>query len=387
MPTGTNPTYISAAGGPGHRPIPTANGGYRKAHAPQQAKKSSIDWDEIRRRNAERQSAESGTVVPEETAPVTRCRWCRKPAVAGLVDELCEECRHDAETQFQVPVDLPDAPEPEPEPETTSGVGQDETAPSGPPAPEAPPLATDTVRLAAFAGELAKASRQIAQVFAELGAAFEGLTETPVAAAPPGTATPAAAWVAASGSPRPRRRSRRTPKQPRSSPYDFAEVRRLYLDEQLSCPQVAKRLGVSTTAVQRALKRADIPMRDDRATNSGSHKLDDDQRAEICRRYQAGESTVQLAEAFGLNTKTVCTVLRRGGVQARSSSEAQRLQPRDGVDQAAGLKQRIADLGVTSREVKAWALERGLITEIRRGICPTALVDAYESAHRKGGVS
>lgn len=42
---------------------------------------------------------------------------------------------------------------------------------------------------------------------------------------------------------------------------------------------------------------------------------------------------------------------------------------------------RLDAIGVTSLQVKTWALEQGLIPELRRGRVPPALVDAYAAAH------
>lgn len=40
-------------------------------------------------------------------------------------------------------------------------------------------------------------------------------------------------------------------------------------------------------------------------------------------------------------------------------------------------QERLRALGVTSLQIKTWALEQGLITELKRGRVPPALVDAY----------
>lgn len=45
------------------------------------------------------------------------------------------------------------------------------------------------------------------------------------------------------------------------------------------------------------------------------------------------------------------------------------------------VSQRLARLGVTAHDVKTWALEQGLITEIRRGRVSGDLVDAYAADH------
>lgn len=42
----------------------------------------------------------------------------------------------------------------------------------------------------------------------------------------------------------------------------------------------------------------------------------------------------------------------------------------------------LEQLGVTSHDVKVWAVGVGLLDAVRRGRIKGALVDAYEQAHR-----
>lgn len=48
----------------------------------------------------------------------------------------------------------------------------------------------------------------------------------------------------------------------------------------------------------------------------------------ICRRYAAGETTRELAEAYGTNKSTITDILRRNGTRVRGPAEARRLQQR-----------------------------------------------------------
>lgn len=48
--------------------------------------------------------------------------------------------------------------------------------------------------------------------------------------------------------------------------------------------------------------------------------------------------------------------------------------------QVNSVDEQLADLGVTSRDVKVWALEAGLISGVTRGRVSQRLVDAYRSA-------
>jgi DNA-directed RNA polymerase specialized sigma24 family protein len=51
-------------------------------------------------------------------------------------------------------------------------------------------------------------------------------------------------------------------------------------------------------------------------------KLSAEQEVLLCQRYKNGESTLQLAPAFGISSRTVSSVLKRNGVVARSAKEA-----------------------------------------------------------------
>ena len=53
-----------------------------------------------------------------------------------------------------------------------------------------------------------------------------------------------------------------------------------------------------------------------------ARRFTDKQEQEICRRYQAGESSLQLASAFGADRTLIPRVLRRNGLTARSLKEA-----------------------------------------------------------------
>lgn len=52
-------------------------------------------------------------------------------------------------------------------------------------------------------------------------------------------------------------------------------------------------------------------------------------------------------------------------------------RPRDVVSRG------LFDLGLTAHDVRQWALEQGLIDQVRRGRLPLELLNAYRAAHRK----
>lgn len=83
--------------------------------------------------------------------------------------------------------------------------------------------------------------------------------------------------------------------------------------------QVAKSLGVSPSSVLTALRRQGVKTRSAREAKGG---LTDAQDAELCRRYEAGENTVQLAAFFAVSQTSVKNILQRHGVKARSVREA-----------------------------------------------------------------
>ena len=52
-----------------------------------------------------------------------------------------------------------------------------------------------------------------------------------------------------------------------------------------------------------------------------ARKFTDEQELEICRRYEAGENTMQLAKDLGANDGTISRILKRNGVKTRWQSE------------------------------------------------------------------
>src|SRR6516162_6518186 len=54
-------------------------------------------------------------------------------------------------------------------------------------------------------------------------------------------------------------------------------------------------------------------------------KLTPEQISDVCLRYQAGESSIQLGQAFGISTRAICGLLQRRGIERRSQSEAHRV--------------------------------------------------------------
>lgn len=132
-------------------------------------------------------------------------------------------------------------------------------------------------------------------------------------------APPPAPPVKKAAAPKPKGRPRKVA--------DAAEVVRLYVDETRTVPQVAETLGCSVPTIRRALKTAEVELRDDRKTNDPA-----------------------------------------AGHRAR-------------VNTMTALKARIDALGTTSREIKEWAVREGLLLEMQLGVPPARLVAEYAAAH------
>jgi superfamily II DNA or RNA helicase len=83
--------------------------------------------------------------------------------------------------------------------------------------------------------------------------------------------------------------------------------------------QLGAAYGIDNTTVQKILADSGIDRRTSIEIQGGIPK---DQRLEVCRRYLAGESTIQLGKLHGVHYSTVLKVLRAEGVQIRDNSEA-----------------------------------------------------------------
>ena len=83
--------------------------------------------------------------------------------------------------------------------------------------------------------------------------------------------------------------------------------------------QLGKAFGVTNTTIRRALRRSGINTRSTKESMGG---LTDEQEVEVGCRYLAGENTTQLGAAFGVTPTTICTILKRIGITARSAKEA-----------------------------------------------------------------
>jgi DNA-directed RNA polymerase specialized sigma24 family protein len=102
------------------------------------------------------------------------------------------------------------------------------------------------------------------------------------------------------------------------SPKAKAEVCSRYVDGE-NTKQLGAAFGVSGYTIRAILERNGIKRRSIKEVRGG---LSPEAEAEVCSRYVAGENTTQLGAAFGVTRTGICTILERNGIKRRSTSEA-----------------------------------------------------------------
>lgn len=170
-----------------------------------------------------------------------------------------------------------------------------------------------------------------------------------------------------------------------SSGLDVDEIVRRYQAGE-TAPQIGRELGHTAKTIRDTLDKAGIQRRDDRRGHSGGQRKEYDQELvdrvralyELHRLPQA-----EVAEAIGCSVKVVANVMAYAGIQPRPPANSAR-HGHPIPNNAKRIHQRLTDLGLTSRQVKEWALQAGLIEEIRCGSAPEHLIDAYLAAHQNG---
>lgn len=148
-----------------------------------------------------------------------------------------------------------------------------------------------------------------------------------------------------------------------------------------SPPTIARNHGVTPKRIYALLDHHGIERRDDRAGHSGSKPVEypPELVAQVRRLYvDENLSRTAVAERLGFPLKRVETIMRRYGIDARPRQTGRQ-------DGARGLKDQIAALGVTVRDIKTWALEHGLIDDASKPGIPSAhIVAAYAVATQDG---
>jgi transposase len=107
-------------------------------------------------------------------------------------------------------------------------------------------------------------------------------------------------------------RKARTHNSPSEETID--EMARLYVDEELSLMQIQQRMGIGQSTVLRYLNQRGVTMR----ANVKRHKLSVAQRADLVRRYHAGENFQDLERAYGVSCEVVRSCLQEAGTKARA---------------------------------------------------------------------
>ena len=102
------------------------------------------------------------------------------------------------------------------------------------------------------------------------------------------------------------------------------EVCRRYLGGETG-DELAEAYGLGRTSISRIFKRNGIEARSLSEArqlwfrnNPAHNKTDEKTEQEICRRYLAGENSVELGGEFGISAGTVTSILKRNGFKARS---------------------------------------------------------------------
>lgn len=179
---------------------------------------------------------------------------------------------------------------------------------------------------------------------------------------------------AADPTPQPRRTPRRTTSL--AVPLDVDDLVRRYQAGQ-SAPDLARALKTTPKRIRAVLDDAGIPRRDDRTLKSGGRPREYDEHTvnQVRDLYvQQRLSRTEVARRLDLPLKTVVTIMGRHDIAARKGMSGAR-------DGAKSLKQTMTDRGITSRQVKDWALTQGLISQIARGLPTASLVEGYLAAH------
>lgn len=157
--------------------------------------------------------------------------------------------------------------------------------------------------------------------------------------------------------------------------------------EQLSVPAIAERTDLGVRTVRQILRRAEVPMRDDRKRFSGrahpvSKRLRELDPEHVAQLYEEHGSVAGLAQALEIGHSTAGRLLAHLGIQARPSAEVQRGRP--GVDGGAhALAMEILAAGETPARVRRWALANGM-APAQRGLPSRAIWSAYQGRESRG---
>jgi hypothetical protein len=177
--------------------------------------------------------------------------------------------------------------------------------------------------------------------------------------------------ITAKNTPRPAR-----PRAAAEGPVADAVVR-LYTGELLTVAAIAERLHLSKVTVRAHLNTRKIELRDDRTTGSGGGNArtnDPAFTADVSARYIAGATIREIATAVHTGEQQVSRALHLAGVPIRAAASR---EPTGGLSTRA-MVEALADAGVTTSELRAWARTQG-ITVPARGLLPMGVLNAWRA--------
>lgn len=151
------------------------------------------------------------------------------------------------------------------------------------------------------------------------------------------------------------------------APDKVAEVKAMYLEQQASLADVAAHAGIDRRTVCRVLTDAGVEIRPGAHLNGTV--ITDDMATAIATHYAAGTSIKELCDQYRLASHRVRAVITDAGQAIRPKGSA------------TAKAERIAALGTTAHDIKAWAVKTGRIDRATTGLVATSLIDAWEQAH------
>jgi hypothetical protein len=380
---------IAYAGARTHRPLPVApEQGYRAAHQHRDAKPAStFDWDWNKAT-----CISCHTTVTKASLVNGVCGTCRgettpapapAPTKAGLEHSASGEHvfehfdDHDLETRYQAPASIPVDPDPEPEPPARPTHQQqllrhqlDHTTATLTRAHDITDPMVGLLRTSVLAS-IAALDLYLERHHPDHPAspASPGLGGDQPAADPQGEGGQQPARPKTSQKTKSGRVDGRRNNGPQRIKLPGPEIVEAYERGQ-TLAQIAAQHGVSGPTIARCLDDHGVARRG--APVKHTPELIDDVR----RLYlEEGLTKVEVAARIGHSAKVVEHVMAAHGIPSRPAVA------RKPVDHSIGLRQRIAELGTSSREIKTWALDHGLIDHVAVGLPARRLVDAYEAAH------
>lgn len=103
------------------------------------------------------------------------------------------------------------------------------------------------------------------------------------------------------------------------------EIIEMYVKQNLTTVEIANILGASPSGVGELLKKNGIKL----FHTPNELKISNSVRAEICTRYQNGETTIELGSVYGLCDNTIAKIVREGGGNIRAAIRRSLVQNHD----------------------------------------------------------